>query len=106
MNGQQQIVGLGGLALIGANFWLTDQKQTFAAGALSNSGQSGLTPKSTAQTEAAHSLVKQIAAELLFVGVATLLAGMSSQAGNAMIAVVAALAILWAIKHYSKQGSN
>lgn len=94
MNGQQQLVGLGGLTLVGANFWLSDQRKTFAAGALNSSA-------TDQQQQTAHGLVKSLATELLFVGVATLVAGLGPAAGNAMIAIFAALVILWAVKHYS-----
>lgn len=93
MNTAQNFTALIGVGLIGGNFWV-QQHKTFAAGALNNNA-------TQAQSAAAHTIVKTVALELLFVGVATLIAGGSSQAGSAMIAVMVALAIVWIIKYES-----
>lgn len=97
MNTQQNIVGGLGLGLVAANFW-TKQKATFATGALNSSA-------TKAQSEKAHTAIYQIGLELLFVGVATLIAGASSSAGSAMVAVLVALAIVWLIKFESSKGN-
>jgi hypothetical protein len=91
VNGSQQLVGGIGVGLVGLNFWTT-QRHTFTAGALNGSS-------SGAQQAAARSGLIQIGAELLFVGIATLLAG-NSQAAGPMVAVMLGLAILWAITHF------
>lgn len=100
MNGQQNIVALGGVALIGANYWAT-QKATINAGLFNSSA-------TTADTTAAHAALRNVALELLFVGVATLLAGVSDGLGSAMVAVIVALGILWCIRHFAptQNGSN
>lgn len=94
MTGQQQLVAGAGAALIGAVFWTGPQRSAFTAGALSSSA-------SPAQQQAAHAAVKQLAGELLFVLVAAALAGLSRTAGNAMLAIVGALFLVWGITHYA-----
>jgi hypothetical protein len=94
MNTQQNLTALGGGALIAANFW-TDQRHAFAGGALNNDA-------SGKAQQSAHDVVKTIAIELAFVGVLVLLAGASSAAGNAIVAVIAALALVWLMRHYAK----
>lgn len=91
MNAQQNIVGAAGLGLVAANFW-TKQRAAVSAGAFNSSA-------SSAASEKGHEALVTIGAELLFVGVATLLAGASASFGNAMIAVVIALGILWIINY-------
>lgn len=93
MNGKQNVVAAGGLGLILANFWLGGARKTVTAGTI-NKGAT------TDQTAAAHLEIKKFAGELLFVGVAVLLSGWSDTAGSAMIAVIVALFILWAINHF------
>lgn len=95
MSGKQQLVAAGGIGLIAANFWLGGARQTVTTGALTK----GASPAATSD---AHTEVKRIAAELLFVGLAVLISGVSDAAGSAMLAVIAALAVLWAINHYTK----
>lgn len=94
MNGQQQVVAAGGAALVLANFWLGGARGTVSTGVF-NGGASAQ------QTADAHSELKKFAGELAFVAVATLLAGLSSQAGTAMVAVIAALFLVWAMNHFT-----
>lgn len=96
MSGSQTVVGALGVGLIGANFW-TEQRADVAAGAFSKNA-------TAAQTATAHATLKIIAAELLAVGVATILAGLSPSAGGAMVAILLALALVWAIKHFAPGG--
>lgn len=94
MSDKQNLVAAGGLGLIAVNFWLGGARQTVTAGSLK--------PGSTGDaTAASHTAIKKIAGELLFVGIAVLVSGISDAAGTAMLAVIAALAVLWAIHHYS-----
>jgi hypothetical protein len=89
VNGSQQLVGLGGLGLIAVNFWTGDQR-TEIAPVLGGKGT----------VADAHSAFKEIGAELLFVVIATMLAGLPGW-GAGMVAVIVALYILWGINHYS-----
>lgn len=89
MNGSQQIVGLGGMGLIAVNFWTGPQRSDI--GPLL-AGQSA--PNS-------HAAFREIGAELLFVVIATALAGVGGSWGTAMAAVVIGLFILWGIQHYT-----
>jgi hypothetical protein len=97
VNGKQQVVAVGGAGLILVNFWLTGSRQTVSAGIFNNNA-------TDAQTSAAHTELKKFGAELLFVGVATLLAGLSNNAGTAMVAIIAALFIVWAMNRYATKG--
>lgn len=94
MSGKSQLVGAAGIALVGANFWLGPQRAQLSGGLFLKSATS-------AQTEGAHTALKQLGAELLFVTVATVIASVSDSAGSAMLAVLAALAVVWAITHYA-----
>lgn len=94
MSDKQNLVAAAGIGLIAANFWLGGARQTVTAGSL-KPGASG------AATTASHTEVKKIAGELLFVGVAVLLSGISDAAGSAMLAVIVGLAVLWSIHHYT-----
>lgn len=94
MSGQQGLVAVGGIGLIGANYWLGGARQTVKAGALTPGA-------TTAQTTAAHQQLKTVLIELMFVGVGVLLAGISDAAGSAALAVLVALGVLWAINHYT-----
>lgn len=89
MNGAQQVVGLGGMGLIAVNFWTGSQRADIgpllAGKAAPNS----------------HTAFREIGAELLFVVIATALAGVGGSWGTAMAAVVIGLFILWGIQHYS-----
>lgn len=89
MNGAQQIVGLGGMGLIAVNFWTGDQRADI--GPL-------LAGKSAPNS---HGAFREIGAELLFVVIATALAGLGGGWGTAMAAVVVGLFILWGIQHYA-----
>ena len=91
MNGKQQAVAVTGLALVVANFWTTDARPLVTA---------GLSGDPAAQARA-HSELKTLGLELLFVAGAAMLAGFSDGLGTAMVAIIAALAILWAVNHYA-----
>lgn len=95
MNGAQTAAGAVGLGLVAADFWTSQQRPTITAGIFGTG----------ASAADAHRQLKLVGAELLFVAVAVLVAGISDQAGKAMVAVLVALAVIWAINHYSK-GSN
>lgn len=94
MSGKSQLVGVAGLGLIGANFWLGTQRQDLSGGLFTKSA-------SAAQSAKSHDSLKQLGAEILFVTVATVIAATSDSAGNAMLAVLVALGIVWAITHYA-----
>lgn len=94
MDGKQQFAGLAGITLLAANFWTSDAHKAFAGGALSHNA-------SGAQQAAAHAALKKYGGALLGVAAGVLLAGASDQAGTAVIAVIVALFILWAMGHYA-----
>lgn len=92
MSAQQQVVAAGGAGLVVLAFWTGEGRKVIDAGLFS----SGAT---AAQTGAAHNELVKIGSAILFVAVATMLSGLSSSWGTAMIAVIAGLFILWAINH-------
>lgn len=94
-SGVQNLVGASGVGLIAANYWLGGSRQTVSAGTAS----AGATQ---AQTTAAHKQIKVIGAELLFVVVATMIAGTSDAAAQLMLAVMVGLGLLYAIQHFAK----
>lgn len=91
MTTRQSLVGAGGIALLVANFWTGEARATVSGGLFAKDGNPA----------AAHRELKVIGGELLFVAVATLLAGISDAWGTAMVAVIVALFVLWAINHFS-----
>lgn len=93
-SGKQTLVAAGGLGLIAANFWLGGARQTVNAGLFTPGAAPGMATN-------AHTEIKRIALELLFVGVAVLIAGVSDGASSAMLAVIVGLFILWSINHFA-----
>lgn len=98
MNGQQQLAAALGGGLVAANFWTT-QRHTFTSGAL-NSGATD------AQVSAAHTTVRNVALEVLFVAAAVLIAGVNTQAAGAVLTVMVALWILWLINRNGNKGGQ
>lgn len=98
--GTQQIVGLGGAGLIAVNFWTGSQRKAVADGLF----QKG------SDTSKSHADLTQLGAEILFVVVATVLAGVSDSWANAMALVIVGLFIVWALNKYGagnkQSGSN
>lgn len=90
MNGTQSLVAAGGIGLVIANYWTGPAKAQVSSGAFQKGGD----------VAAAHGQIKIIAGELLFVGVATLLAGLGDTWATAMVVLIVALFTLWAINHY------
>lgn len=86
MAGYQTVVGLGGMALVGLNFWDGPQRAKIAP-VITGGGSAS----------AAHSEFKQLGAELVFVVIATVLAGLNGNWGMGMAAVIIALFILYGI---------
>jgi hypothetical protein len=78
------------VGLVVANFWFGGSRSAVSAG-LFGSGDPGV----------AHKALIALGGEMLFVIVATVLAGISSTWAATMTFVIVALAILWAINHYS-----
>lgn len=93
MTGQQTIVATGGLGLVVLNYWTGPNRATVAGGLFNPGGN----------TTAARKALVSLGGELLFVVVASVLAGISDSWGTAMVAVIVALFILWAINHYGGQ---
>jgi hypothetical protein len=89
VNGPASIVGLGGAGLVFANFWLGNDKGTVAGG-LFGSGDAA----------SAHKVLLTLGGEMLFVIVATVLAGASDAIGTVMVVLIVGLWILWAMHHY------
>ena len=91
MSGNQTIVAAGGAGLLLVNYWTGPDRKTINDGLFNSSGDVG----------AAHHALIRYAAAAAAVLVATLLAGISDSWGGAMVAVIVALFILWAINHYA-----
>lgn len=90
MTGKQTLVGVGGMGLILVNFWSSEARSVVSGGLFSPGGDTG----------AAHRTLAVMGGELLFVIVATVLAGISDGWGALMVATVVALFVLWAVHHY------
>lgn len=90
MNGTQSVVGFGGAGLVFANFWFGNDKGTVAAGLFSKGGDAA----------SAHKALLTVGGEMLFVIVATVLAGASDSIGTVMAVLIVGLWILWAMHHY------
>lgn len=95
MNGSQTLVGAGGVGLVIANFWFSPAKSQTSAG-LFGSGDPAV----------AHKAILGLGGEILFVIVATMLAGISQTWATVMTLVIVGLGILWAIHHYSKSTTS
>ena len=95
MNGSQQLVGWGGLGLVGVDFWLGGQRGTVAEGLFG-----------TGSTASAHSALLRLGGEALFVVVATILAGVNDSLGTVMVVAIVGLWILWAMNHYGNAGKS
>lgn len=92
MSAQSQTVGAAGMGLVIANFWFGGAKGSTSAGLFQkNSGKSAL----------AHDNLKIVGLELLFVAVATFLASVNSNLGTAMVVMILALWVLWAMLHFT-----
>lgn len=89
MTGKQTLVGAGGAALVLVNYWVSPSRQTVSAGLFG-----------TGSTSDAHRSLATLGGELLFVVVATMLAGLSDGFGSVMVAVIVALFVLFAINYY------
>lgn len=89
-SGQQQIVALGGAGLIVGNFWLGPERRTLADGLFHASA-------TAAQQTAAHGALKRIGTAVVFLLVATILAGVSNTWGRVMAATVLGLLLVWAV---------
>lgn len=90
MTGKQTLVGAGGVGLVLVNYWTSETRSVVSGGLFTPGGDTG----------AAHRSLAVLGGELLFVMVATVLAGMSDSFGSVMVAVIAALFVLFAINHY------
>lgn len=84
MSAQQSMVAVGGLGLVGANFWFGPQRQSLDS--LIWQGQASSTAKTS---------LLQIAGELVLILIMYLFAGESDQTGLAMVVVVITLWILF-----------
>lgn len=95
MDGTQQLVAVGGLGLVGVNYW-TSKQRTAIAGTVWN----GKAPQQ------ARSAFLAIGGELLLVFLLTMAAGQSDSLAYGMLAIVAALWVLWAMQHYGGKQSS
>lgn len=96
MNGPQQAAAAGGAGLLVLNYWTGPDRKTINAGLFD--------AKATdADKAAAHGTLVRFAAAAVALAVGVLLAGASPQWGSALVAIIAALFILWAINHYGKK---
>lgn len=85
MSAQAQMVGAAGVGLIVAN-WATSDQRVIISGLWDGSG------------DPAHQDVKKLGAQILGVGVLTLMAGSSGSAGNVAVAILAAFWLIWLMK--------
>jgi hypothetical protein len=99
VSGTQQVVAAGGIGLLLVNFWTGPDRATISGG-LFNSGATA------AQTTAAHKELVKFGGALIFVGVASLLAGVSRSWGASLVAVMLGLWILWAMHHFGGAGAK
>lgn len=97
MDGSQQLVAVGGLALVAANFW-TGSQRSAVSGVLW--GAKG------ADVTAGHQAILGIAGELVLVVVLAMAAGASDSLSYGMLAIVAALWILWGMHYYGAGGAG
>lgn len=88
MTGKQQLVGAAGVGLVLLEFWTSDAHSVITGGLFGSSSPT-----------AGHSALKTFALELVFVGGATLIAGVSDGWANAMLALLVGLGLLFAINH-------
>lgn len=95
MNGTQQLTAAAGAGLLVLNFWTGPEHDAIAKGLFDKDA-------SADATQNAHKSLVRMAAALLFVAVATLLSGVNGQLGSAMLAIIAALFVIWAINHFGK----
>jgi hypothetical protein len=94
MTGQQTVVAAGGVGLILANMWVGNNSQRAEiSGIFSGNGPS------------AHSTLVTLAGEMLFVLIATILAGLSSSWGNAIAVAIVALFVIWSINHFGSSST-
>ena len=93
MDGTQSLAGAAGVGLLLTNLWTSPDRHTLTAGAFNASAP-------TAATTAAHDVLKRYAGAALAIAAAVVLAGTSPTAGKAVLAVFAALWLLWLILHY------
>lgn len=91
MNGKQQAVAAGGLALIGVNVWTGGQKSSIA-GLLDG----------TAGADNGRSILVHLGSELILVLVATIAAGTSDAVATGMVAAIVALWVIWGIAYYAR----
>lgn len=84
MSATQTLVGLGGTALVAANFWHSPDRASVSSAIFSGSDLSS-----------AHQAILDVAFEGIFVVVATVLAGVSDSWGSTMVVLIVALWILW-----------
>lgn len=89
MEGTQSLVALGGLGLVGVNFWTSAQREQVAATVWNKKGAA-----------ASHKVLTTVGGELVLVLVLVLVAGQSDSLANGMLAVIASLWVLWAMQHY------
>jgi len=96
MSGQQQLVALGGATLMGLYAATSEEGKALRWG-LANPDD--LTAKSSnlARWTAAHDAAKHLGLMLLGVAAGTLIAGVNRYAGNLMVAITAALIVLFII---------
>lgn len=94
MSAQQQLVGAAGVGLVVANAWTgtqrTDLAQLFGTPA----------PGAAVDGFAPHHAAKAIGAELIGVTALVLVAGAGTSAGNAALAAIACLWLLFLAQHY------
>lgn len=96
MDGTQQLVAVGGLGLAGVNFWTGRQRPAITGVLWGDKG---------ADVSAGHQAMLGLGGELVLVVVLTMAAGASQSLAYGMLAVVAALWVLWGMHYYGAGGA-
>lgn len=95
MDGGQAFVGAAGVGLVLTDYWLGSARSAIS-GSIFGSGN----------TVQAHGDLKVLGGELLFVVIATVLAGISTSWASVMAVVIVALWILWTIHWSTTKGAT
>lgn len=93
-------VWVGGLGLVAVNFWTSSQRDAIANLVFGDK-------QGAAAAQPGHAALVGIGGELVLLLVLFVVAGMSDQLASAMLAIVAALWVLWGITYYTRnQGAS
>lgn len=95
MDPKQQMAGVAGIALVGVNLWTGPGRH-----------QIGDVIWGGGQTDTGHKALLALGGQLLFVGVLVFFAGGGDGAANVVLALIAALWVLWGINRYGNKSTQ